>query len=191
MTNDESKLRTSERSPGGRLLVRRPIRDDLDDVFRIHGDPRTNVHDLAGPGRDLESCRKLLDKWLAHWDTYGFGYWVVEIADTRRSDHRDGAVVGVSGVRHGVWLGRPFLNLYYRFVPEAWGCGYASEVARYAVQWATSTHPDLPVLARTRPGNIASRRVAEAVGLVLQPDLEADDGHGPMVVFGQPMAGPT
>ena len=191
MTNDESKLRTSERTPGGRLLVRRPTRDDLDDVFRIHGDPRTNVHNLAGPGRDFGPCRKLLDTWLAHWDTYGFGYWVVEIADTTRIDHRVGAVVGFSGVRHGVWLGRPVLNLYYRFALEAWGHGYASEVARYAVQWATTNHPDLPVLARTRPGNIASRRVAEAVGLVRQPDLEADDGHGPLVVFGQPMAGPT
>lgn len=135
MTNDESKLRALERTAGGRLLVRRPTRDDLDDVFRIHGDPRTNVHNPTGPGRDL--------------------------------------------------------NLYHRFVPEAWGRGYASEVARYAVQWAASTHPGLPVLARTRPGNIASRHVAEAVGLVLQPDLQAYDGHGPMVVFGQPMAGPT
>ena len=191
MTNDESKLRPSERTPGGRLLVRRPTRDDLDDVFRIHGDPRTNVHNLAGPGRDLESCRNLLATWLAHWDTYGFGYWVVEIADTTCTDHRAGAVVGFSGVRHMVWLGRPVLNLYYRFALEAWGRGYACEVARYAVQWATSTHPDLPVLARTRPGNIASRRVAEAVGLVRQPDLEGDDDHGPMVVFGQPMSGPT
>ena len=46
-------------APGWR--VRSPRPDDLDDVFRIHGDPRTNVHNPAGPDADLGASRARLD----------------------------------------------------------------------------------------------------------------------------------
>ena len=106
--------------------LRPPSADDLDDVFRIHGDPRTNLHNPAGPDRDLDASGARLAEWLEHWDRHGFGYWVVE--------DDDGAVIGFSGVRHEIWQGRPVLNLYYRFAPEVWGRGLASSVAAHAVR---------------------------------------------------------
>ena len=156
------------------MRLRRPVPDDLDDVFRIHGDPRTNRHNPAGPDRDLGASRARLGEWLEHWDRHGFGYWVVE--------DDDGAVVGFSGVRTAEWQGRPVLNLYYRFAPEVWGRGVASSVAAHAVRWAAEHHPDRPVLAYTTEDNVGSQRTAAAAGLVRRPDLEQElDGRWAVV----------
>ncbi len=158
--------------------VRPPRPDDLDDVFRIHGDPRTNLHNPAGPDRDREASRARLAGWLAHWHEHGFGYGVVE------SD--DGAVIGFCGVRTETWLGRPVLNLYYRFAPEVWGRGIASTVAAQAIRVAAEHSPDRPVLAYTTEDNTASQRTALAAGLVRRPDLEHELNGVWAVVFSAP-----
>jgi [ribosomal protein S5]-alanine N-acetyltransferase len=170
----------------GRLLLRRPTPEDLDDLFRIHGDERTNEHNPAGPDRDRAASRERLAEWLDHWRRHGFGYWTVETVETSGNEVRGGTVVGFAGLRHETWLGRPVLNLYYRLAREHWGRGYASELARHAVRWAASNRPDVPVLARTRPENIGSQRTAEAAGLQRRPDLEVDDNAGHIVVLVTP-----
>jgi len=172
-----------EPTAGGRLLVRRPTLEDLDDVFRIHGDLRTNAHNPAGPDRSRDASRRRLEEWLDHWARYGFGYWTALAADDVVAGSEEGAVVGFACVRHGTWLGRPMLNLYYRLARERWGRGYGTEVARHAVEWAASAHLELPVVARTRTENVGSQRTAEAVGLHRRPDLEVEDDAGRVVVF--------
>ena len=162
---------------GAGWRVRPPGADDLDDVFRIHGDPRTNVHNPAGPDADLAASRRRLDEWLAHWAEHGFGYWAVE--------YHDGRVIGFSGVRTGTWRGRPVLNLYYRFAPEVWGRGIASAVAAHAIREAGVHSPGRPVLAYTTEDNEASRRTALAAGLVRRPDLEHEVDGLWAVVFSE------
>ncbi|MEH0982811.1 GNAT family N-acetyltransferase [Micromonospora sp. CPCC 205556] len=160
----------------GRLLLRRPTSADLPDVFRIHGDPRTNQFNPDGPHVGVETSVALLDQWLDHWRTHGFGYWAVQPVSSAE-------VIGFAGLRHGRWLGRSVLNLYYRFAPQHWGSGYATETARYAVAWAAAHQPDLPVLARTTADNVPSLRTALAAGLVRRPDLDGAEGDVPMVVL--------
>ena len=156
------------------MRLRPPRAADLDAVFRIHGDPRTNRHNPAGPDPDLAASRQRLGEWLDHWDRHGFGYWAIE------SD--DGGVIGFCGVRHETWRGRPVLNLYYRFAPEVWGRGLASATAAHAVRWAAEHHPDRPVIAYTTEDNVGSQRTAQAAGLVRRPDLEYElDGRWAVV----------
>ena len=165
-----------EVTASGRLRLRRPTGDDLDVVFEIHSDPRTNVHNPAGPDPDRDASSRRLDEWLQHWDHFGFGYWVVETTDP--SIDRPSAVVGFSGLRNEVWLEQPVLNLYYRLAAQHWGQGYAREVARHAVGWARDRQPDLPVRARTTLDNFGSQRTAAAAGLVRRQDLEKVDANG-------------
>ncbi|WP_167761149.1 GNAT family N-acetyltransferase [Geodermatophilus sp. DF01-2] len=147
--------------------MRRPTAEDVDAVFAVHGDPRTNVHNPAGPDRDRAASAARLHGWLEHSEEHGFGYWAVELADAP-------GVVGFTGVQHARWLDRPVLNLYYRYAAEHWGRGYATAGARHAVAWAAVHHPALPVLAYTTLDNIASQRTAAAAGLVRRPDLEVE-----------------
>ena len=152
-----------------RLTLRRPRQDDLDAVFRIHGDPRTNEHNPDGPQRDLREAAELLSFFVDHWAEHGYGHWAVE----RTGD--PGRVIGFGGVmRLPRRDGTEVLNLYYRFEPDAWGQGYATEVALAAVELARSLGTGLLVQARTRPANEAAQRVALRAGLERRSDLDAD-----------------
>jgi RimJ/RimL family protein N-acetyltransferase len=59
-------------------------------------------------------------------------------------------------------------NLGYRFAPEAWGHGFATEAATVALAAARATRPDTPVTARVLGNNAGSIRVLERIGLELQ-----------------------
>jgi len=148
-----------------RLVLRRPTADDLDDLHRIHADPRTWLHkpELRHDSRE-ESTRQLAI-WLAHWGERGYGYWTVEL---------DGEVIGFGGLMLiPRWQGRQdVLNLYYRFDPAQWGRGYATETARAAIELADRELPHLPVVARIRPSNEESVAVAERAGLARRPEWD-------------------
>lgn len=64
------------------------------------------------------------------------------------------------------------LNTYYRFEPSAWGNGYATEMASTAVVLARRLLPELPIIVRTRPGNLAAQAVAAKLGLTHAPHLD-------------------
>jgi RimJ/RimL family protein N-acetyltransferase len=67
------------------------------------------------------------------------------------------------------------LNLFYRFDSAAWGQGLASEAATAVATWASRQVPHLPLIARVRPANVASQRVAIRAGLTRAEHL---DGTG-------------
>jgi ribosomal-protein-alanine N-acetyltransferase len=155
-----------------RLILRRLRVDDGPAVFAIHGDPATNLHNPDGPHRGLATSEKMLRSYLDHWETFGFGIWAVTLSS-------DEHVIGFGGIEHLLWRQRDILNLYYRLSPGAWGNGYAAEMARTAVALAQEHLPQLPIVARTRAGNIASIRTAERAGLLRRPDLDLSLGWEP------------
>lgn len=148
-----------ERTTTERLLLRRLQESDLDAVFTLHGDPETNRFSSSDPLPSRDAARELLELWLGDWARLGVGYWAVERRDA------PGTVVGFSGVRHKELEGQPVLNLAYRFSPQWWGSGYATEVARMALALARKHLPDVPVVAIISLENVPSLRVAERLGM--------------------------
>ena len=147
-----------------RLILRRPTEADLEPMARISGDPRTNAHRPGGAPTPDQS-RTIVRSFLVDWRRYGIGYWVVE---------HEGRIVGMTGVKPVAIFGRPCWNLYYRYTPEVWGLGLAAEGAREAVAAAGEHTPAWPVVVRTRPGNEAAVRLAQAIGLRRSPQLDGD-----------------
>jgi ribosomal-protein-alanine N-acetyltransferase len=154
-----------ERVETERLILRRPVPGDLGAHHRIHADPRSWTHAPDLRHRDVAESERQLLHWLAHWARRGYGYWSVE---------REGRVIGFGGLMllEGWRDGEDVLNLYYRVEPESWGHGYATEASRAALDLAARELPDLLVVARIRPTNVESIRVAERVGLCRRPDLD-------------------
>ena len=66
----------------------------------------------------------------------------------------------------------------YRFHPSTWGHGCATEAAAALLHWAKDSLPAELVVARIRPTNLASQRVATTIGLQRDPsyDDEGEDG---------------
>ena len=162
-----------------RLLLRRPTDADASFVLALHSDPHAVAHNPADALSDLAGAHARLATWSEHWKG-GLGYWIVEEAPPGRP-------IGVCGVKAVDLLGRPSWNLLYRFLPEVWGRGYATEAARASIEAAAQVDGSRPVVARIRPSNSASSRVAEAVGLVRRPDLDLDGDDGPDEVWSAPL----
>ncbi|GAB3605705.1 GNAT family N-acetyltransferase [Conyzicola nivalis] len=159
-----------------RLSIDRLSVVDFDAMWSIHADPLTNAFNPAGPLIARSDAQRQFGDWLTHWHEHGFGYWTVR---------DDEGVVGFSGIRFSTWNDRTVLNLFYRYTPRAWGKGYATEVARAAVELWRDEHSAHPLIAYTTPGNVGSQRTALSAGLERRPDLDRVTGAelGDDVVF--------
>ena len=154
-----------------RLRLTRPTASDSAGVFAILGDPRTVEHNPSDRIEDLTEAAELVARWVRHWEEHGFGYWCVRQPGSDR-------IVGYAGVKRMVVHGRPVLNLVYRFAPEVWGRGFATEAAAAVVSTAVDGMPRETILARVRPDNRSSQNVALKVGLRRDAamDCQGEDG---------------
>lgn len=160
-----------------RLLLRRPRLSDVEQMFRICGDPRTNLYNPAGPYPDIEKADGVLKAWLLHWRHKGFGQWA--IASREERSH----LLGFGGLAVLNYGERPRINLGFRFGPDAWGRGYATEMAREALTQAFSRLGFDEVAAKVRPANQASIAVLEKLGMHREGLLDDVPNQPPSLVF--------
>lgn len=159
-----------------RLTLSRPRLSDAAQVFAVLGDPRTVEHNPSDRLETHGESAELVTRWIRHWEEHGFGYWCVR----ERSSER---VIGYAGVKRMTLQGRPVVNLVYRFVPEEWGQGYATEAAAAIVAQLRRETPTESIVARVRPDNLASQNVALKVGLKRDAELDCQGEDGPDWVF--------
>ncbi|WP_189195546.1 GNAT family N-acetyltransferase [Micromonospora fulviviridis] len=152
-----------------RLSLRRPTPADIDLIYDVHSDPRACAHNPADMLSTRDEAEDRYQRWDGHWQRHGFGYWVVH-ADRRR--------LGFCGIKVMALRRREVLNLFYRLDPSAWGNGIATEAATAVVGWATAHRPDHPVIARVRPENTGSQRVAVRAGLRRAEHLDSPGEDG-------------
>jgi RimJ/RimL family protein N-acetyltransferase len=169
------RLQTETRT--ARLLLRRPRESDLDAVFAIHSDPETNRFNPAGPMATRKQAEASLQGFLTHWREEGFGYWAVEgLAEP-------GYVIGFGGMVRKTLPDRQTLNLYFRFRPQAWGKGYASELTAAALDLAFGSLGESEVVGIVRPNNAPSIRALERGGLSFVGEIEDLTGHEPSLIY--------
>lgn len=142
-----------------RLILRKVKSSDLNDLFRIYGDPATNRFNPAGPHPDIPHSRTVLNGWLQHWQFHGFGNWAVLQADNPDE------IVGFGGIRTVHYDTFTINNLGYRLAITAWGQGYATEFASTALHYGFETLKLDEVSAVVRKNHIASQKVLTKCGL--------------------------
>lgn len=148
-----------------RLALRPPVDADRPGVAEMNGDPR--VGDWLGGVRDRAASDAFLDQHMAHIAEHGFGFWVVE----RKADAR---VIGMTGL----WwvppeLGMaPVVEIGWRFRPDAWGQGYATEAARAALDHGFEKLKLPEIIAFTARTNLASQNVMRRLGMVHAPERD-------------------
>lgn len=98
---------------------------------------------------------------IERYRTDGYGYWLA-------FERESGACVGQLGLLKEEILGIPHMGIGWIVAKEYWGRGYALEGATACLNYAFKTLNAPRVIADIRPHNLASRRVAERIGMLEQ-----------------------
>lgn len=152
-----------------RLIARRMCGSDFDELCRMYQDAR--VMATLGGVRTVQEIRELIQAGLAHWDRFGFGFWVLR-------DPATGGFVGRAGLRHVEIDGVDEVELAYALHAEYWHRGLATEIAQSILLTAFESLGLTNLVAFTLPANRASRRVMEKVGFRYERDIiHADQPH--------------
>lgn len=160
-----------------RLLLRYTTHEDLSDLFRIYGNPETHRFNPRGPHLDIESSKEMLERTLNIYKKHGFGDWTVfEKSNPNR-------VIGFGGVFSSQFDGRKTNNLGYRFAPEAWGKGYATELSRRALRYGFEEIGLEEIVGVVREDHMASRKVLEKSGLKFLKKVSDFEGLPPSMMF--------
>ncbi|WP_216648681.1 GNAT family N-acetyltransferase [Microbacterium oryzae] len=146
----------------------RPMRrDDLDDMAELLGDPEVMAFYPSPKNREQAQA------WIAwnqdNYERHGYGLWVVET--------HDGQFVGDCGLTWQDVNGEPRLEVGYHIRVPRQGHGLATEAAGACRDFARRNTTADRLVAIIHPENLASRRVAEKIGM---RRLEDDHG-GPLV----------
>lgn len=144
-----------------RLALTRMGQPDWPELRAMHQDPR--VMATLGGVQPLAVTRASFDRLLRHWDDHGFGWWAVR-------DHA-GRFVGRGGLRRVLVEATEELEIGYGIIANAWGRGYATELARAAAAAGFERIGAVSLCSFTLPSNAASRRVMEKVGLEFERDV--------------------
>jgi RimJ/RimL family protein N-acetyltransferase len=99
---------------------------------------------------------------LADYDKYGYGRFAVELKET-------GKVIGFCGIKFIEEIGLPEVG--YRYLKEYWGRGIGTEAALACVEFAREDLGCKKLVALIMPGNVASIRVAEKLGMTRGPSI--------------------
>ncbi|MHB5218523.1 aldo/keto reductase [Klebsiella pneumoniae] len=111
------------------MYLRPVISSDLNDLFKIYGDPATNTFNPAGPYPNIDHAKMVMNRWLDHWQTHSFGNWAISPLTNPEK------IIGFGGLGIRNYDDIVINNLGYRLSTEAWGKGLATEFAIYAIKF--------------------------------------------------------
>jgi ribosomal-protein-alanine N-acetyltransferase len=157
---------TIDRIVTARMLGERLAPEHADDLARLLLRPEVvrTTWPFAHPPTADDVTAALRAK-IEHWNRHGFGLWLLRDRLTRE-------MVGRGGLQSTYAPGLVAVEAAWAIMPERWGQGLGTELARAALrvgfQWL-----ELPeIVALTLPDNVASRRVMEKAGFRYEREID-------------------
>ena len=150
-----------------RLLLRPFEKEDATNLFEL--DSNADVHRYLGnqPVKSMDEIIKVIEFIHQQYCDYGIGRWVVE-------DKTTGAFMGWSGLK---WITEAingnvhYYDLGYRFKPQFWGSGYATEAAQAWVTYTSEMLNQEKLYAITDGQNKDSQRVLNKLGFIAKENF--------------------
>ena len=140
-----------------RLLLRPMLATDLEALYGIFTDPRVMASFGVEPF-NREQMQAWLQRNLDHQRQFGYGLFSVILKEDR-------TLIGDCGLENMELDGQAVAELGYDFRSAYWNQGYATEAARAVRDYAFDVLHLPKLVSLIRVGNLASRRVAEKVGM--------------------------
>ncbi len=139
--------------------------DDAEAFYQLNSDPEVTRYTGELPCRSVETARTAIEAY-PDFERHGFGRWATVLGST-------GQVIGMTGLKLlEDWNGE--VDLGYRFLPEYWGQGLATEASRAALQYGFDVIGLDRIIGLVMPGNRASIRVLEKVGMQREKSVRYD-----------------
>ena len=142
-----------------RLILRPMLATDMDALHLIFTDPKV----MASFGGELFS-REQMGNWLQrnleHQSQFGYGLFSVILK-------ADGTLIGDCGLEQMEVDGQSIAELGYDFRSANWNQGFATEAATAVRDYAFGVLQLPQLMSLIRVGNLASKRVAEKIGMKL------------------------
>lgn len=128
---------------------------DAEAFFALNSHPDVMRHTGEPPLESVEQARQAIIDY-PDFHTRGFGRWGCFLRDTDE-------LIGFCGLKYLDDLDA--VDIGYRFLPEHWGKGYATEAATASLAFGFGTIGLDRIIALVLPENAASIRVIEKIGM--------------------------
>ncbi len=142
-----------------RLELRPLTLEDLDELAPLLGDAEGLIH--WGPALSREESRSWIERNLARYEADGFGRCAVILRET-------GELVGDCGLISTLVEERPEVELGWIVSRSLRGRGIATEAAAAWRDFAFDTLGLKRIVSMVSEENVASRRVAEKLGMTVE-----------------------
>ncbi len=146
-----------------RLTLRAMSMDDVDTMHLLFTDPRV-MASFDGQLFDRPMTERWVRRNLEHQEQHGYGLFAVIL-------RKDGELIGDCGLEHMVIEGTPDVELGYDLRSPYWGRGLATEAAAAVRDFAFKQLEIPRLISLIRPANVASRRVAEKIGMTMERNI--------------------
>jgi RimJ/RimL family protein N-acetyltransferase len=164
----------------GRLIMRTPIVDDRESWIKLHADPRVMRYIGAGAIWPAEESSRMLDVVI---DYFAIDYPRRRMIDWLTMLNADsGEFIGICCLvpmnrkfRDCLGTDKQYWEFGWRFLPQHWSKGYATEASRALMQWGFErlAVDELAGLADER--NAASNAVFRKLGFHLERRFQHDN----------------
>ena len=125
------------------------------EVMKFTGEPMT---------QSVEEARQAIADYR-DFDERGYGRWACVLKETQQ-------VIGFCGLKYLTDLNE--VDVGYRFLPEFWGKGLATEACAASIRFGFDTLGLEKIIGLVLPPNTASIRVLEKVGMTSDGEFDYD-----------------
>ncbi|MCG1008812.1 GNAT family N-acetyltransferase [Salinicoccus sp. ID82-1] len=154
-----------------RLKFRRYKNDDFDFLLSLLTDAEMVRYIGEGRTRNREDAKKFLERiHYIYEHEQGLGLMILE-------DKETGSRIGHAGLVPQTVGGRKEVEIGYWISRAHWGKGYATEAAIALRDHGFDVLNEKRLIALIQPGNIASIKVAEKVGMALEKKISFHGQH--------------
>ena len=142
-----------------RLVLREFDEADVAVFYQLGSDPAI-IKYTGDPGGGMTSIEHALEILHSHpmadYKKYGFGRWACVHKES-------GELIGFAGLKYLDELDE--VDIGYRLLPDYWGSGLATEASRAVLDYGFRKLELEESIALALPGNVASIRILEKLGM--------------------------
>ncbi len=157
-----------------RLVLRRQVIEDLDDLWALYCDPEITRYIPDAPKTYEEARLELEWHMNGHPKNPALGLWATIHKET-------GRFIGRCGLLPWTIDGQEEVEVAYTIARDFWGLGLGSEAAQAIAQYAFEQLNFSRLVCTIEPENLASMKVAKKIGMTFEKEME--DALGPYHLY--------